>query len=332
MDNPRPMHVSSCVVIGAGLSGLAAARKLSERGVRVTVLEKTEKVGGRMRTGAFDGGVFDEGAQFFTVRDARFEEIVNGWIRAGVAAEWTRGFADASGELQVDGYPRYMGTNGMAGIPEHLARNLKVETNSEATRIEATTRGWEVSTEKAVHPAEALVISTPAPLALALAQTASGSLLDEARERLESIRYNPCIAVLALLDGPGSVPQPGGVQIGGEPLFWVGDNRQKGISREPAITLHAGPGFSREHARSGDAEVVRPLLNEARDYLGSAEVRETAVYRWEHSWVSEPLDEPFVYVEGPPPLVFCGDAYGGPKVEGAVLSGLAAAERLLGAR
>ena len=39
-----------------------------------------------------------------------------------------------------------------------------------------------------------------------------------------------------------------------------------------------------------------------------------------------------MFVEGPPPLVFCGDAYAGPKVEGAVLSGLATAEKLLGVR
>ena len=62
---------------------------------------------------------------------------------------------------------------------------------------------------------------------------------------------------------------------------------------------------------------------------GTTRVRATAIYRWEHSMPLEPYEEAFIYVEGPPPLVFCGDAFAGPKVEGAVLSGLAAAEKLL---
>jgi renalase len=136
---------------------------------------------------------------------------------------------------------------------------------------------------------------------------------------------------MALLDGPGGVPEPGGVQIGGDPLFWVADNWKKGISGIPAVTIHAGPEFSREHARSDDATVARLLLEEAKDYIGTG-VKASAVYRWEHSMPLEPHEEPFVYVEGPPPLVFCGDAYAGPKVEGAVLSGLATAEKLLGVR
>ena len=58
-------------------------------------------------------------------------------------------------------------------------------------------------------------------------------------------------------------------------------------------------------------------------------MKATAVYHWEYSQPTDSHDEPYVYVEGPPPLVFCGDAYAGPKVEGAVTSGLAAAEKLL---
>ena len=323
--------MESCVVVGAGLSGLTAARKLADAGLQVTVLEKEVKVGGRMRTDLLGEGVFDHGAQFFTVRDDRFDTLVQGWVSAGVAEVWTRGFADASGEKREDGYPRYKGIAGMTGVAEYLARDLDVRAGSEVASIDADPRGWKVVAGELTYPADALVLATPVPPALMLIDNNDISLPAGARRALEGISYDPCIAVLALLDGSGSVPEPGGVQIGDDPLFWIADNRKKGISEAPAVTIHAGPEFSREHADSDDATAAGLLLEEAKDYVG-AEIKSTAVYRWEYSWVAEPHEEPFVFVEGPPPLVFCGDAYAGPKVEGAVLSGLAAAERLLEVR
>lgn len=54
----------SVIVIGAGISGLAAAKKLQENGFTVTVLEAQEKVGGRLRTNRTLGIAFDEGASW----------------------------------------------------------------------------------------------------------------------------------------------------------------------------------------------------------------------------------------------------------------------------
>lgn len=52
------------IVIGAGISGLAAAKKLHDKGFKVTVLEAQEKVGGRLRANRSLGVAFDEGASW----------------------------------------------------------------------------------------------------------------------------------------------------------------------------------------------------------------------------------------------------------------------------
>lgn len=52
------------IVIGAGISGLAAAKKLKEKGFNVIVLESQDKVGGRLNTNCSLGIAFDEGASW----------------------------------------------------------------------------------------------------------------------------------------------------------------------------------------------------------------------------------------------------------------------------
>src|SRR4051794_21112377 len=51
------------IVVGAGLAGLACARRLTASGVAVTVLEASDAVGGRVRTDVVDGFRCDRGFQ-----------------------------------------------------------------------------------------------------------------------------------------------------------------------------------------------------------------------------------------------------------------------------
>jgi monoamine oxidase len=52
------------IIIGAGISGLAAAKKLKDKGFSVIVLESQDKIGGRIRTDRSLGIAFDEGASW----------------------------------------------------------------------------------------------------------------------------------------------------------------------------------------------------------------------------------------------------------------------------
>jgi phytoene dehydrogenase-like protein len=53
------------VVVGAGLAGLAAAKRLAADGVAVRVLEASDGVGGRVRSDVVDGFILDRGFQVF---------------------------------------------------------------------------------------------------------------------------------------------------------------------------------------------------------------------------------------------------------------------------
>jgi len=70
------------LVIGAGLSGLAAAHGLITDGWEVKVLEKEAEPGGRCRTVTEDGYTFDVGAQHF--RDS-FDRSLTTAIESGIA-------------------------------------------------------------------------------------------------------------------------------------------------------------------------------------------------------------------------------------------------------
>lgn len=72
----------SVAVIGAGISGLAAASVLAQHGYRVSVFDRHEEVGGRARTWRQDGFTFDMGPSFYWMPDV-FERF---FARFGTSA------------------------------------------------------------------------------------------------------------------------------------------------------------------------------------------------------------------------------------------------------
>lgn len=321
------------VVVGAGPSGLLAAGVLASAGRRILVLEKARGVGGRLATRRLgEGSAADHGAQFFTAHDPVFRSQVSKWEAAGVARRWSTGFTIPDGTFKDNGVPRYCGVGGMTAISKHLAQGLDVRLQSRVARAESLPdQTWQLTLEGgASFRGRALLLTTPVPQSLNLLSSGGVGLPDAVRETLGATDYSSCLTLLARLDGPSNVPDPGGVWLDGEPLLWLADNQRKGLpsAAGPVLTIHGGSDFSLVHWSAPEEETTSAMLRAAESWLGSRVV-ETQLHRWRYNVPLRPYPEPFLAVSGLPPLVFAGDAFGGPRIEAAALSGLAAGAKLV---
>jgi renalase len=311
------------VVVGAGMAGLIAARQL-RHDHDVIVLDKSRGVGGRMATRRIGDATFDHGAQFLTTHTAEFAAIVGEWSSAGVVAPWFTGRAGPDGVTESDGHVRYRGVGTMNDIAKHLAESIVVNRSQRVHSIAVDGGSWELRCDGVLHRADAVVLTAPVPQSLDLLE-AGGITLDRAvLEAMRAIEYDPCLAVMAPLDGPSGVPEPGVVDPTSGPVDLIADNRLKGVSATDAVTIHATPEASRSMWEAGDAEVCTRLTAAAGippDRLAGG----CQVQRWRYARPVEVHPERCVLAHTDPPLVLAGDAFGGPKVEGAALSGLAAA-------
>lgn len=312
------------LVIGAGMAGLMAAAQLQRAGRRVLVLDKGRGVGGRLASRRIDGATFDHGAQFITTRDPRFAAVIEQGRQNGAMEEWSRGFAGSS-----DGHARWRGKPAMSAVAKHLALGLDLLLETPVAALRRAGDRWRAETTTGRNfTAGTVVFTPPVPQSLALLDAGGIVLAPEMRTRLAAIEYERCIAVMAVLDGPSRIPHPGVLTPADGPIAWIADNQLKGISAEPAVTIHATHAFSLEHWDRDRQESARALLDAAAPWLGAG-VRTFQVHGWRYSKPMRVDEEPCVLVSQSPPLVLAGDAFAGPHVEGAALSGWAAAEAIL---
>lgn len=317
------------LIIGSGLAGLSAAKKLSSKGLNVVVIDKGRGVGGRLAARRIGEAVFDNGAQFFTARSEKFQSCVKQWIKAGVAEQWYKSYPG-----QPNGHPRYRGVPTMASIAKHLAKELTHLQSTKAQSLNHDGCLWRVQLEsKEVIEARSVIITSPVPQSLELLNQGDTQLPSPILERLQKIQYESCIAVMAVLDGPTSLADPGALALEQGPIAWISDNHKKGASPIPAITIHASGDYSAAHFSLNRVAVGKELIEQARPLFGDANVIDFQVHGWLYSKPIITDNNASVLVSDGlmmPPLVLAGDAFAGPRFEGAVLSGWSAAEQIQG--
>ncbi len=341
-----PRHIA---VVGAGMAGVACARTLVQAGHHVTVFEKSPGAGGRMATRSTLFGAFDHGAQYFTVRDPRFEKALQ--TAPGLCKPWsatTVRVLDAFGRVAAAGLParepHWVPTPGMNALVGHwvqpLAQADAVELEKHVNRIERDalhdnqwqlhTTGCRTDAGDEVHVYsgfDAVVLAIPAAQARALLQTSD--LEPAFVKALEAVEVAPCWTLMVAF--PQAIqptmshigPQWNAARSTHHRVAWLAREPSK-PAREPVErwTVQASAAWSAEHLEDDAMRVQGKLLKAFAEITGiRAEPTFAEVHRWRHAQTLKPLGRSHLW-DAKTGIGLCGDWCLGHRVENAFVSGL----------
>ena len=296
------------VVIGAGLTGLAAAHSLTEAGRDVLVIDKGRQHGGRMAHRERDGFGFDHGTPWVEAEEGGFADFLAKAERSGAAKRL------AKAPSRVAGMPD------MTALPGTLAVGVEIRQGVVVSGVERHGTRWKIDTSEGPVRARHLICAVPAPQAEAL--------LPEIREALSEVTMEPGWTLMAAFEAPLGVDAPewpdNGARVIREPA-------KPGRPEAPeAWTMHAPLNWARENLERDREEIVPDLLRMLGNAMGRRLPKpiHARAHRWRYSRTGRPLGHPFLKRDR---LHVGGDWCLGPLAEDAYASGMAIAEDILGA-
>lgn len=302
-------------IVGAGIAGLACAKRLSGLG-DIVLFDKGRRPGGRLTSVVTPTSSWDLGAPFFTARDRAFRAEALRWQEAGWAARWPDGPRDAM-----------VGVPSMATLVAKQSQRFDVRFGVRVQALHRKDGRWAIEGEGMREgPFDSLVVAVPAEQAAPLLSLHD---LDAARDAA-SLRSSPCWAVMVEFPHDIGVARHFQTEVG---IFsMLACNRSKPErGKGQCWVLHANTQWSQENLECAPADVAARMLTAFAQVLDMELPAPTFLkaHRWRFSRPVEPLDKT-IWNPGLQ-LGACGDWCRAPTIEGAWLSGVRLAESMRGA-
>ena len=347
-----PAAMRNIAVIGAGIAGMACARTLAQAGHTVTVFEKSRGVGGRMSTRKTEFGGFDHGAQYFTVRDSRFEQALA--INPAMVRRWSANtvrILDEAGRVVASSLPskeaHWVATPGMNALVKEWAKPLaaagQIHLETQVTRLQADAldpKRWQLQTEgpgatTSVYSGfDAVVMAVPSVQAHALllsSQIAKPMMVDIAK-----VVVAPCWTLMLAFPQAAQPklahlgPQWNAARSTHHRIAWLARESSKpGRRAIERWTVQASPDWSTRHLEDDAVRVKAKLLKAFTEVTGiRAQPPYAEVHRWRYAQTTEPLGKTHLW-DAKLGIGACGDWCLGHRVEDGFVSGLEMALAIL---
>ncbi|WP_298913713.1 FAD-dependent oxidoreductase [uncultured Algimonas sp.] len=316
-------------IIGAGMAGLATARRLGDAH-EVVLFDKSRGVGGRMSTRYAGEYEFDHGAQYFTITDPAFREAVATAGQDASAVLWdSRGFYMKAGRAGPDtGRPRWVGAPRMNSLPKALAAGLDIRLGRRIASVQGSAGALQLQFEDGATegPFDRVICTAPAPQAAALLPDGSPLQADLAR-----VRMHACFALMVGWPEPFD-PDWDTLRAPDLPVSWIARNQAKpGRNADiSSLVVHAAPDWSDAHVESDRDHVRALMLDTASTLCGRAldGAPHIDLHRWLYAYAEGGVGRDCLSDDASG-ILLAGDWCLGGRVEGAFLSGRAAARRVL---
>lgn len=305
------MSTAPIVVVGAGLSGLAAARRARDLGRPVVVFEKSRGLGGRLATRRVDGVPVDHGCPVLDIPD--------GTALVDVAADLG---PDAT--IPVGGTTARALPAGMTALAKALADGIDVRRDVRvgSLRRQGSCVAVADDTGAPLVEAGAAILSAPGPQTAQLLRSAGE------RERAEAVEAVPYEQAVMLLAGFPSAARSG--VIGPDGLFTrIVREDEKGRDTnggEAVVGAQLTPAASVERFAAHDEAVAAEVLPALAGVVGAGErARWWQVKRWRYATPLGRLTDDSAWDTGTG-IFLCGDVMTGVDLDAVYRSGLRAGE------
>jgi predicted NAD/FAD-dependent oxidoreductase len=326
-------------IIGGGVSGLACARRLKEAGVKAKVFDKGHQAGGRISTRIANRNTdplsFDHGAQYFTARDERFKTVVEQCVESGHVGVWSGNIGKVDFDRRVfepdsRSNTRYVGTPKMASIAEYLSQGIDLNRETRAITVSKQVGKMVIAFADGKDEGgfDLVVLAIPPEQAAALIV---GD--EDFKSKCSAVGMAPCWAVMCAFSERLPIDYDG-LFVNQSKISWAArDSSKPGRADGERWVLHGSAEWSKEHIEDDSAAVEKVLLEEFRSLLTKNSLTPyfQKAHRWRYAIPTEPLQSNCL-ISSDQSLATCGDWCGGPRVEGAFLSGLGLAERILSSK
>jgi renalase len=276
------------IIIGAGLTGLLLAQKLTNSAKECVILEKSKGLGGRIATRRINDKGLDHGAAYFSSNNNFLKNLSELSL---TAIQSDRG-------LYING--------GMVQIAKKLSSNLNVLKEKKVISLTHSSDKWLLKTEDgSSFECTKIVLTAPVPQALEL--LSQSGLHPEADHSICSIKYTKALVLLVILKN-----RPEVLHLNSSKDFEAIAMKERDLHPQ-GVVIQMSPDFSERMFEESDESIISQIqLSLEKAGLPANQIETFELKKWRYSTPLSSFKAPFLELF--PNLFLSGDGFAHPMI------------------